>query len=131
VPSTGFGGSQGGKGRAVYLGKVNTQVVWHFLVPREQGDDRSARLFVTWAGPAMRPCAPLQLVRAAGKKAGVANVYAHILRHTSATTYLGSGGDVFTLQQILGRRSLDMVRHYVRIAQPDVVQARCKATPAA
>ncbi|MGA2821597.1 MAG: site-specific integrase [Anaerolineales bacterium] len=70
-----------------------------------------------------------QFVYSITKKAGVPNAYRHKLRHTFAITYLRSGGDVFTLQQILGHGSLDMVRYYARIAQSDIPQAHRKASP--
>jgi len=44
--------------------------------------------------------------------------------------YLRSGGDIFTLQEMLGHGSLDMVRHYALVAQVDVEQAHRKASPA-
>jgi len=47
-----------------------------------------------------------------------------------AITYLRSGGDIFSLQEMLGHGSLDMVRHDAHIAQVDVEQAHRKASPA-
>ena len=46
-----------------------------------------------------------------------------------AITFLRSGGDIFTLQEMLGHGSLDMVRHYAKVAQVDVEQVHRKASP--
>jgi hypothetical protein len=69
------------------------------------------------------------LIKNIAARAGVQKAYPHKFRHTFAITYLRSGGDVFTLQSLLGPDSLDMVRHYARIAQVDVEQAHQKASP--
>lgn len=71
-----------------------------------------------------------QVINALGIKAGVKKSYPHRFRHTFAITYLRSGGDIFTLKSLLGHSFLDMVQHYARIAEVDVEQAHCKASPA-
>jgi integrase/recombinase XerD len=124
------GGAKGGKGRTVYLGKVTRQAVWRYLQDREDGQDPDAPLFVVSGIRPFNPGSLRQLIQRIGERAGVPNVYPHKFRHTFALTYLRSGGDVFTLQSLLGHSSLDMVRYYAQIAQVDVEQAHRRASPA-
>jgi site-specific recombinase XerD len=63
------------------------------------------------------------------KRSGVARLHAHLCRHTFATRFLINGGDVFTLQQILGHSTLEMVRHYVNLAANHVVIQHQKFSP--
>ena len=56
-----------------------------------------------------------------GKKAGIKErVSGHVWRHTFAINFLKSGGDVFTLQKILGHTSMEMTRKYVQLSQNDI-----------
>ena len=123
------GGAKGGKGRTTYLGKVARKAVWRYLAVREDGDDPKAPLFISAAYRPFNRNTLRILVRRLGERAEVAHVHPHKFRHTFAITYLRSGGDVFTLQSLLGHGSLDMVRHYAQIAEVDVQTAHRKASP--
>jgi integrase/recombinase XerC/integrase/recombinase XerD len=63
------------------------------------------------------------------KRSGVPRLHAHLLRHTFATRFLINGGDVFTLQQILGHSTLEMVRHYVTLASNHVAIQHQRFSP--
>jgi integrase/recombinase XerD len=123
------GGAKGGKGRTVYLGKSTRNVVWRYLSEREDGEDPKAPLFTIHNHRILNPDSLRHLIIRIAEKAGVKDAHPHKFRHTFAITYLRSGGDIFTLQELLGHATLDMVRHYAHIAQVDVELAHRKASP--
>lgn len=88
------------------------------------------RLFLNANGFALGLNALEELVKRAGIRAGIPRVTCHLLRHSFATTYLVKEvGDSLRLQQILGHTSLEMVRHYVAMAdiQQSLLERRASA----
>lgn len=70
-----------------------------------------------------------QYLRRLGERAGVPDAHPHKFRHTFAVNYLRNGGDPYSLQQILGHTTMDMVKHYVNLAQVDLESAHKRASP--
>jgi len=54
------------------------------------------------------------------KRVSIKRLHAHLCRHTFATKFLSNGGDIFTLQKILGHASLEMVRRYSNLTSDHV-----------
>ena len=123
------GGAKGGKGRTVFIGKGTRRVVWRYLVDREDRNDQESPLFLNRGFHPFNPNSLRHLIVRLAEKAGVKGAHPHKFRHTFAITYLRSGGDVFTLQALLGHSSLDMVRHYAQIAEMDIERVHHKASP--
>jgi site-specific recombinase XerD len=91
----------------------------------------SDNLFLGRDGMPLTPNRIQSIIETYANKTGITGVRAspHTFRHTFAITYLRNGGDVFTLQRILGHETLDMVRQYVCLAQYDLQEAHLRCSP--
>ena len=124
-----MGGAKGGKGRIVFLGRTARRSVWRHLAERADGDDQKAPLFTGRGARSLTRDSLRLLIKSIAARAGVDNCFPHRFRHTFAITYLRCGGDLLTLQAILGHSSLEMVRRYARIAEVDLAAAHRRASP--
>ena len=59
----------------------------------------------------------------------VPRIHPHLLRHTFATRYLENGGNIYSLQMLLGHTSLEMVKRYLHLAQRRVVREFINFSP--
>ncbi|MBN1348402.1 tyrosine-type recombinase/integrase [candidate division KSB1 bacterium] len=62
-------------------------------------------------------------------RAMVENVFPHRCRHTFAVNYLLNGGDPYTLQDILGHTTMDMVKRYLHFVNHNLARMHRKASP--
>lgn len=72
-----------------------------------------------------------QAIQIYGREARIKGVRVspHTFRHTFAKMYIMNGGDSFSLQQILGHTSLEIVRMYVNLFGTDVSAQHAKFSP--
>jgi integrase/recombinase XerD len=110
------------KSRFVYLGKNARKVMWRYLASLDIL--KHDHVFP------MSENTIRALLWRIGKQANVDKVHPHRFRHTFAVWYLRGGGDVFTLQRLLGHSSLDMVEHYLSIVREDIQNTHRMASPA-
>lgn len=86
-------------------------------------------LFLSLDGRPLTQNTVTMILRRIAGKSGVKRLHPHLCRHTFATDYLMNGGDVFSLQQILGHTTLEMVRRYVSLASSHVTIQHRKFSP--
>lgn len=120
---------KGAKHRRVFLGQNSRAAVWQYLQERPDGGDPAAPLFVGNTGRALGLSWLRKHLHQLGERVGIDDCHPHRFRYTFAIQYLRNGGDVFTLQTLLGHSSLKMVRYYLQVAQSDVEAAHRRASP--
>jgi site-specific recombinase XerD len=122
---------KGSKERIVPIGgvaeKALQRYVFHFRPDSLHIDEDN--LFLTLEGKPLSGNAVRLVFTRLAKRSEVKRFHAHLCRHTFATNYLINGGDVFSLQQILGHSSLEMVRRYVTLASSQVRVQHRKFSP--
>lgn len=91
---------------------------------------RADTLLLGQAGEPLAAEGIRQVVRRLAGRAAVPGVHPHRLRHTAAVTFLRGGGDVFSLQRLLGHSTLAMTRNYVTLTDADLKAAHTRASPA-
>jgi site-specific recombinase XerD len=122
---------KGSKERIVPIGntarKALQRYVFHFR-PEPLYLDQD-HLFLTLDGKPMTANGVKLIFQRLARKSGVKRLHVHLCRHTFATNYLTNGGDVFSLQQILGHTTLEMARRYVTLASSQVRVQHRKFSP--
>lgn len=113
---------KGNKERIVPVGVRATKAMMEYrrIFRPEPASPSVDYFFLSLDGRPMSFQALKTMLQRLGQRAGVPRLHAHLLRHTFATLFLVNGGDVFTLQRILGHTTLDMVNHYVHMAGAQV-----------
>jgi len=121
---------KGNKERVVPVGASGQRILLryrdHF---RPQPEGATDNFFLSLDGQPLTVNSVQLILRRLGKRTGVSRLHPHLLRHTFATRYLINGGDVFTLQRILGHTTLAMVNQYVQLASSHVVIQHRKFSP--
>lgn len=96
-----------------------------------RGDLPIETLFVTIDGRPLKSRTFQEILQEYGEKAGIDGVRnsPHTLRHTFAKMYILNGGDPYSLQEILGHTTQDMVKRYVNLWKPEKKIQHTKASP--
>jgi integrase/recombinase XerC/integrase/recombinase XerD len=111
---------KGQKERVVPFGARAAQVLTRYLHQGRFDPLKRTEAFLSVKGEPINGNVIKMLFARLGQRSGIKRLHPHLLRHTFATPYLVAGGDVFTLQSILGHTTLEMTRRYVSLASTQV-----------
>ncbi len=115
---------KGARERLVPFGAKVQTALWKYIhkFRPEPFHPNIGNLFLRSDGWSLTCDQVYRLIRNYGRKAGIEGVRCspHTFRHTFAKKFLINGGDLFTLQKILGHSSLAVVRMYVELTSEDV-----------
>ena len=124
-----FGSARKTKSRHIPIGNTCKKYLWTYFAGR--GDPAPGdRVFVTRDGTPMDRNSIRHVLSEIADRASVPHCHPHRFRHTFAIEFLRNGGDVFSLKNILGHSTLDMVNTYLQLASSDVAAAHRRASPA-
>ena len=124
---------KGNKERVVPFGgqvrRTLRRYIMHFRA--EPDSPRINEVFLSKDGLPLRSRAVQSMLKRLGKKAklSVIGVNPHRFRHTFAREFLMNGGDIFSLQKILGHSSLEVVKMYVNLMTNDILDQHRKFSP--
>lgn len=126
---------KGNKRRSLFLSPATLRALTAYLRDEPHGPDDP--LFASHGraavGEPMTRSGLLQVMERLGPVAGIEAVRCspHTFRHTFAVSFIRNGGNVFSLQQLLGHTSLTMSNRYVALAQADLERQHGQFSPVA
>lgn len=97
----------------------------------ERGEQPFDQIWITVFNTPMARNSIIKMVKEYFNKAEITGVEGacHIFRHTMAKLFLMNGGDIFTLQYLLGHANLEMTRYYVELFSTDIHKQHEKYSP--
>ncbi len=122
---------KGAKERVVPVGRKARRAI-RLMLARRRRSGPGDPLFIGADGRPLAPHGFQQVLRRLSARAGLTvRSSPHILRHTFARSFLQNGGDVFSLQRILGHSpsSLQVTRRYVDLLDDDLREIHRNASP--
>ena len=113
---------KGAKERMVPFGDYTRTTLYHYI---KEGRSKllgknSDSVFLTADGRPMSVNALKLMFDRLAKSSGIARLHPHLCRHTFAINYLLNGGDVFSLKEILGHTTLEMVNQYLHFTTAQI-----------
>lgn len=122
---------KGSKERIVPIGKYIQMTLWTYIDkvrPQPISPDYN-NLFLTHAGKPITVNTVKLVFSRLARSSSVERLHAHLCRHTFAINYLLNGGDIFSLREILGHTTLEMVNRYLHFTSSQITDQHHKYSP--
>jgi site-specific recombinase XerD len=123
---------KGAKERRLPIGKRLLAALWKYQLHRPQPATGSIdNFFLTRDGWPLTKNRVETIIKNLGRKAGLQGVRCspHTFRHTFCIQFLRNGANLFSLQQMTGHSSLEVLRGYVALAESDLKIAHQRFSP--
>jgi len=122
---------KGSKERIVPIGRFVRKMIWQYIntLRPKRADLECDNLFLSRDGKPISVNTIKLVFSRLAKASGVKRLHAHLCRHTFAINYLLNGGDIFSLREILGHNTLEMVNHYLHFTSAQITDQHHKFSP--
>jgi site-specific recombinase XerD len=122
---------KGSKERIVPIGRYIQMTLWSYIdkVRPEPNSPDYNNLFLTQAGEPVTVNTVKLVFSRLARSSGVQRLHAHLCRQTFAINYLLNVGDIFSLREILGHTTLEMVNHYLHFTGSQITDQHHKYSP--
>ena len=121
---------KGNKERIVPIGKNVQSCLWRYIDQyRLTSTSKCDNLFLLKNGKQITINTIKLMFTRLANKSKISRLHAHLCRHTFAINYLMNGGDIFSLKEILGHASLDMVNQYLHFTSSQITAQHQKYSP--
>lgn len=118
---------KGGKARTVFLGQKARRAVRAWL--RERGGAPVAALFTNESGGRLSYFGLREIVRRLAVRAGVPVPPLHAFRRAFALNFLRNGGDLLSLQRMMGHADITLLRRYAKQNVDDLRAVHAGVSP--
>lgn len=113
---------KGNKQRAVAFGLQTQEYLRQYLEICPQDNFLIIKVSASSRPERIQESTLKQLFRKLKIRSGIDRLHPHLLRHTFATRYLENGGNIYSLQLLLGHTSLEMVKRYLHLATSKITK---------
>ena len=116
---------KGGKSRVTYCGRATRRALAVYMRQRPDAGDK-VPLWLTEEGTALAYHSIRQVIRRRAEEAGIKEPGLHEFRRAFAINFLRNGGDVITLQRLLGHSNLTVINRYLALVDDDLKMSHAK-----